>query len=377
MIRINKNAFTLIELLAVVVIIAVIATIGLFSITMIMQKVRKDTIKDTAVAAKKAAINYLASNPIESGVIEIDMTPNRGEYAEFLDVIKDPWGDPYANVKALVYKEANHDYKIDLYLGSKNGCFYLANNSDELVEDEVCGETTPTKPIPTLNSNYTYTINWNNGIAPFKLYANNNLLTTTNNRSYTYAPAPGIYDYYVESATTQKSSVNSYFTPKQLGGPNTAYQSPTGLGWSISKDTTRGVVATVQNVDDSILNKSVVEYEMTTMPVGAWGAYARFNIYLKYAPAPFFIKDKTYKVKWKARLYNPPNNKSFAFSIKDGNGQNIVWAGGNYLVTSSWQDYEYTFTAGQEGTWPIFFISFLNTGYKLRISDLEIYNTTP
>lgn len=134
----NKKAFTLIELLAVIVIVAIIATIGFFSITKIMNNSKVKTLTDTALAAKRAANLYIASNELTTPEKFIDMSPDDGELKELLDVTKDPWGETYDSIQVEARKISATEHVTNVYLTAKTGCYVLMYNSDTIEKNPDC-----------------------------------------------------------------------------------------------------------------------------------------------------------------------------------------------------------------------------------------------
>jgi len=134
----NKRAFTLIELLAVVVIIAIIATIGIYSVTKIINKSRLNSLKDTALGIRKAAGLYVASHPDVVFPKDLDLTPGndsfsipRGAEASLMDLGKDPWGKDYVKIIAKMSK-VNNKVLIEVYLYLENGDYFLNDNAIDL-----------------------------------------------------------------------------------------------------------------------------------------------------------------------------------------------------------------------------------------------------
>jgi len=67
----NEKGLTLIELLAVIVILGIIAAIAIPSISGIIQKSKEDAVKADAITILNAAKNYVAGNDMaEGGTIE-------------------------------------------------------------------------------------------------------------------------------------------------------------------------------------------------------------------------------------------------------------------------------------------------------------------
>ncbi|MEK4442651.1 prepilin-type N-terminal cleavage/methylation domain-containing protein [Niallia sp. FSL K6-0077] len=66
----NEKGLTLIELLAVIVILGIIAAIAIPSIGAIIQKSKEDAVKSDAITVLNAAKNYVAANGIPDKVIE-------------------------------------------------------------------------------------------------------------------------------------------------------------------------------------------------------------------------------------------------------------------------------------------------------------------
>ena len=73
--KFNKKGFTLVELLAVIVILALIMAIAIYSISRILQNSREGVFKDTALSIIRGVKNQLlASNQQEDGTYYFDKT---------------------------------------------------------------------------------------------------------------------------------------------------------------------------------------------------------------------------------------------------------------------------------------------------------------
>lgn len=138
---IKKRAFTLVELLAVVVILAILSGIGIYSVTKIINKTRVDSLNKTALVIKRAVNTYLSSNKKLLWVdnkITLDLTPGngndieRGDDADLVGLSKDPWGKDYESVLAIITRD-NKTYLIDIYITLSNGDVYeLPNNINKI-----------------------------------------------------------------------------------------------------------------------------------------------------------------------------------------------------------------------------------------------------
>ncbi|MCT2343135.1 prepilin-type N-terminal cleavage/methylation domain-containing protein [Bacillales bacterium AN1005] len=87
----NEKGLTLIELLAVIVILGIIAAIAIPSIANIIEKSRFDAIKADAVQIMNGAQTYVSSNDIEAGNEENVLGPD--ELAEYVENITTFTGD--------------------------------------------------------------------------------------------------------------------------------------------------------------------------------------------------------------------------------------------------------------------------------------------
>lgn len=79
----NEKGLTLIELLAVIVILGIIAAIAIPSIGGIIQKSREDAVKADAIQVLNAAKVYMASNNVENGSENTMDQEVLGEYVDF------------------------------------------------------------------------------------------------------------------------------------------------------------------------------------------------------------------------------------------------------------------------------------------------------
>ncbi|RVT65067.1 prepilin-type N-terminal cleavage/methylation domain-containing protein [Niallia taxi] len=79
----NEKGLTLIELLAVIVILGIIAAIAIPSIANIIEKSRFDAIKADAVQILNGAQTYVSSNDIETGSTDNELSPaDLADYVE-------------------------------------------------------------------------------------------------------------------------------------------------------------------------------------------------------------------------------------------------------------------------------------------------------
>jgi len=86
----NEKGLTLIELLAVIVILGIIAAIAIPSISGIIQKSKEDAVKADAITILNAAKNYVAGNDMATGgtITEADLESyvsgaNLDEFGEY------------------------------------------------------------------------------------------------------------------------------------------------------------------------------------------------------------------------------------------------------------------------------------------------------
>ncbi|MFT8321645.1 MAG: prepilin-type N-terminal cleavage/methylation domain-containing protein [Bacillus sp. (in: firmicutes)] len=81
----NEKGLTLIELLAVIVILGIIAAIAIPSISGIIQKSREDAVKADAITILNAAKNYVAANGVtEEGTANI----TKGQLGSYVGNVK-------------------------------------------------------------------------------------------------------------------------------------------------------------------------------------------------------------------------------------------------------------------------------------------------
>ena len=125
----KRNAFTLIELLAVIVILAIIGLIAFFAVTGIMERSRVASLNTTALAARNAANIYFAQNP-EAAFI--DFMQN----SELLDFGLDPWGEEYRELFATLVDEDELNVYIQLNqdrTSYQTNQWFLSFNNDQVV----------------------------------------------------------------------------------------------------------------------------------------------------------------------------------------------------------------------------------------------------
>jgi len=127
----NERGLTLVELLAVIVILAIIGTIAFVMIGNIIENSKKDAHIANAQQLIAAAKLYDADQGIEGGSISSDALHTEG----FLDPLVDPWGE--GEYSGTVNKDGT-EYTVTI---NGEGCTISGANEVDLAgdRDEVCG----------------------------------------------------------------------------------------------------------------------------------------------------------------------------------------------------------------------------------------------
>ncbi|MFC5733687.1 type II secretion system protein [Cytobacillus gottheilii] len=88
--RLNEKGLTLIELLAVIVILGIVAAIAVMSITNVIQKARDQAFVGNAIALKEAADFYIRHELTSGGTLQASVSYKALEEQQFIDAFKDP-----------------------------------------------------------------------------------------------------------------------------------------------------------------------------------------------------------------------------------------------------------------------------------------------
>ncbi|WP_139785579.1 type II secretion system protein [Cytobacillus gottheilii] len=88
--RLNEKGLTLIELLAVIVILGIIAAIAVTSIMNVIQKARDQAFVGNAIALKEAADFYIRHELTSGGTLQATVSYKMLEEQRFIDAFKDP-----------------------------------------------------------------------------------------------------------------------------------------------------------------------------------------------------------------------------------------------------------------------------------------------
>lgn len=104
----NKKGFTLTELLAVIVILAIITIVAAASISGVMGNAKKNMLEDKKMNIETAAINYIQNNNIELN--SADCTPIGSNY----DRCKTLTVQELLNAKELESKDRNNKFYNDV-----------------------------------------------------------------------------------------------------------------------------------------------------------------------------------------------------------------------------------------------------------------------
>ena len=113
----NERGLTLIELLAVIVILGIIAAIAVPSIGGIIQKSKEDAVKSDAITVINAAKMYVATNGVKAdGTAEMDKTKLE-EYLESVS-LKENYKVEYAEKKYKITGEGLAGNKLIKFEGA-------------------------------------------------------------------------------------------------------------------------------------------------------------------------------------------------------------------------------------------------------------------
>ncbi|MDT0161913.1 MULTISPECIES: prepilin-type N-terminal cleavage/methylation domain-containing protein [Bacillus] len=133
----NEKGLTLIELLAVIVILGIIAAIAIPSIGGIIQKSKEDAVKADAIAVLNAAKVYVAANPLDDTG---KSTITKGQLDEYVE-----------NVGLTSYTVTYEDKKYTLKGEGKAGKINISFNGatiDEINKAAKGAETIPPAKQP-------------------------------------------------------------------------------------------------------------------------------------------------------------------------------------------------------------------------------------
>ena len=125
--KMNKKGFTLVELLAVIVILAVVMLIGVTAVGPLMTKARKSTLGDEGLGLITAATTAYQAEQLGGGI-----KPNNtvcfsmAWLKTHLYYTKD---DSSYTGSVLVTSEGNGKYKYQFWIG--NGVYYYAGKTSE------------------------------------------------------------------------------------------------------------------------------------------------------------------------------------------------------------------------------------------------------
>ena len=101
----SRKAFTLIELLAVIVILAIIALIATPIILNIIERARKSAFENSAYGIIKSAENYYAESLLTEGGINEDKTFAFGENVNGLNyTLEEPHTFTYSKINDIIFR---------------------------------------------------------------------------------------------------------------------------------------------------------------------------------------------------------------------------------------------------------------------------------
>ena len=138
----NKHGFTLVELLAVIVVLSIITLIAFYAVLPMVEKSKKNALKIEAEGLAKAAQLYVANKAIESGngtipdggcvisvkkLIDMNISELDSNHKGFVEINRDNANNSYS-YKVFLY---NNDYVICNKNSSKYEATDVANINDE------------------------------------------------------------------------------------------------------------------------------------------------------------------------------------------------------------------------------------------------------
>jgi prepilin-type N-terminal cleavage/methylation domain-containing protein len=124
--RLNEKGLTLIELLAVIVILGIVAAIATISILNVVQKSRDKAFVGNAYALNEAA-SYFVKHEVTSGnTLAQRITFSMVSKAGFMEAFKDPYTGNYIEPSDASYVEVEgeHIRTVCLYGENRNLCSY-------------------------------------------------------------------------------------------------------------------------------------------------------------------------------------------------------------------------------------------------------------
>ena len=205
-----KKGFTLLELLAVIILLGVIAVIALPRVINVVDKTKKDAFKQTVVGVIKSAENYLADNILTNPDIKypIEFTCNGEECSNGKDKLNFKGEVPISG--KIVIESIKNIYAIDVSDGEN--C--LSGNKSNVIKGPCNCEDKEAPTLSVLVENNIIKLSYsdNKGVVSYCVTKEENVCTWVDALEASTdveVEESGTYYVYVKDATGNITSVNN------------------------------------------------------------------------------------------------------------------------------------------------------------------------